>query len=194
MQKRIVTLAVITTATAMLLAGCSSTPTPAAAPEPASGDQKIVFVDGPQYESVEELAAEASVIVSGHFGARSEAVTEGELNRADWEGLPMELWEFVVDDVIAGDTPLAGTTIKVSQVAAKIDGAVRPAAEDAAAVLFLKPYPSGAYAIVGLGAGTIYVDDDGKTSVPDDVPGALEESVTKLSPSAIEDRIEEAFE
>ncbi|MGC3995163.1 MAG: hypothetical protein QM779_13790 [Propionicimonas sp.] len=192
MQKIVIRAAVVATAS-LLLAGCSSSLATSPGTANSNGEQRIVSVDGPEFGSVEQLAAEADLVVKGHFGARSEAVTEGALNGGDWEGLPMELWGFVVDEVVAGDETLAGTTIQVSQVTTDVDGAIRPASDGASAVLFLKPYPSGAYAIVGLGAGTIFVDESGDLSVPDDVPATLEKDVEKLTSATVERTIENSF-
>jgi hypothetical protein len=156
-MKKAIWIALIATTAAATMAGCASV-----APE-----QQVIIIDGPEYTSVDQLAAAATLVVNGHFVAEVTAVSEGELNGRQAGGLPMELWSFVIDEVISGDADLLGSTIQVSQLAVDADGAVRPATADATALLFLKPYPSGAFAIVGLGAGTIYVDDDGLLTVPD---------------------------
>lgn len=191
MRTKIVAFASVVAIAGLLTVGCSSPTTRHGAT--ARNPQPIVAVDGPEFESIERLAERASVVVSGHFVAGSAAVTEGELNGGDWDGLPMELWGFVVDKVLSGENQsLAGTTIRVSQVSQEVDGGTRPAVDGVQAVLFLKPYPSGAYAIVGLGSGVIYVDQNGSLSVPDGASKRLAKEVARLTAAGAEQAIKKA--
>jgi hypothetical protein len=146
---------------------------PGSAPQAATPDHStsptdtdgtgMVFVDGPTFGSIAELAESAEVIVEGKFGVRVGSETEGSLNVGGDDGLEFELWTFLPDQVIRGS--LDSTPINVSQVATAVEGAVRPAEEGQRAILFLKRYPDGDFAIVGLGMGALLLAPDGSVSV-----------------------------
>jgi hypothetical protein len=74
-----------------------------------------------------------------------------------------------------------------------VDGAMRPAVDGASAVLFLNPYPSGAYSIVGLGAGAVYVDAKGELFANPDAIEVFAKSVDVLSFDAMADKIDASF-
>ena len=161
----------------------------AAAPEVLPGSplqstppSDMLFIDGPIYTSIEQLAAEASLVVTGRFGARTAETTERALLGGEGEGLPLELWEFTIDEVVEGAGAGIGVRIEVIQVGVDADGAVRPAAEGASALLFLTPYSTaGMYAISGLGAGAAYLDGDRNLVAPRGVDPALARELEETS-------------
>lgn len=178
---------------ASTMAGCSGT-------EPVESesaqDEEMIYVDGPDFDSIGQLADASTIVVRGTFGSRDATASEGELNAATWDGLPMELWSFVIDDVLAGEGAAAGDSIQVSQLAVEADGATRPAATGRDAILFLKPYPVKAtYAVVGLGTGAIAIDEAGElTAVSEDDHTAVADSLDGTSLQALQDEVTESFE
>ena len=139
----------------------------------------LVFVDGPTFGSIAELAEKADVVVEGRFGVALGNESEADLNAGGGDGLEFELWSFVPDKVIRGS--LAQLTINVSQVAFHVEGAARPAEEGRRAILFLKRYPDGDFAIVGLGVGAFVVAADGSVSALPEATPELAAQVRGLS-------------
>jgi hypothetical protein len=162
---------------------------PGSAPQAAPSDHStspadtdgtgMVFVDGPTFGSIAELAETAEVIVEGKFGAAVGSESEGSLNVGGDDGLEFELWTFLPDQVVRGS--LDRTSINVSQVATTVEGAVRPADEGRRAILFLKRYPNGDFAIVGLGMGALIVAPDGSVSIAPQATQKLKAKVRNLT-------------
>ncbi|WP_454293671.1 hypothetical protein [Salana multivorans] len=158
-----------------------------------------VSLDGPSYASVSDLVQDpAVVVVAGVFGERPERVSESDLGATfeveDEQGLDLDLWPFTVTEVLVGDEHVADT-IRVTQIVLPesathaeqaqdedMHGEVAYTAEPGrTSVLFLRPYPNeSAYAVLGLGVGSLDVAPDGSITAP---PRGIQGSRRRRPPS-----------
>jgi|GEM_PF-667719 len=153
---------------AVTLGACGSSTVVADAPgfdvpERTNESGRYVSVDGAVPMSIDELAAESSLVVAGTFVEEVETTSEGDIigQGGDPGGLPLVLWSFTVDRVVDGAESLAGTTIQVTQ-APGVEGYTASASEGLEAVVFLNQYPgTDVYAVAGLGAGVLADTEDG---------------------------------
>ena len=138
-------------------------------------DGTLTFVDGPGFESVAALDDASDAVVRGTFvrltGHASDADISGTGTSAD--GLPLDLWQFTVDEVLRGHVR---DTIAVTQVGAGVEGGARTAEPGAQAVLFLRAYDDRTYAVTGLGVGSFAVAPDGTlAAAPEALPELRDE-------------------
>ncbi|CAN5168356.1 hypothetical protein BH11ACT2_BH11ACT2_04880 [soil metagenome] len=163
---------------ALALSGCASTDTDSSGPSFVAGSQdtgagnvsgnggNVAFVDGPSYASITELRASSDLVVLGKFTEISRASTTSDLDEhSDKTGeLPVVLWNFRVSKVLSGSGASVGQSIEVSQIdTAKVstsDFSV-VAGSGVSALLFLRHYPSGPFAVTGLGQGAITISSSG---------------------------------
>lgn len=163
----------------------------------ASCARQEISLDGPSYGSVGDLAAASEVVVIGRFCGSPARVTEADLGATfeykNERGLDLDLWDFTVTEVLEGEVD---NTIRVTQIVLpgvdsvdradhersdSSESAFYTAESGNRAVLFLRAYPdSSAYAVLGLGLGSIEVGPDGALATPVGAPESLAAEVARL--------------
>ena len=173
----------IATAMVTVLAGCgsgsatyggtnSSTP-------PSSTEQHQYHVDGPVYDSAQDLSSAAQVVAEVEYVSAEASGTEGGLFGQQASGLPTTVWRVEVTQAVKGTSAPVLYVLQVD--AAQVEDAV-PVTVGDRAVLFLNRAPykwngNPTYVPVGVGQGVVPVLDGqmqpeaGPSSLQDELSG-----------------------
>ena len=146
--------AVLATATAMMIGGCSS-----GVDRSAGSGRPVLDLSHPTYSSIQDLASASDVVVRGRIGPLVARVVDdgGESQQGTPAGVPMAFYSFSVDQVLRGQVPSRKVTVGVIDLNAVRYEDSTAIAAGAPVLLFLKLRPAAQHPYMTAVPGPFYV-------------------------------------